>query len=160
MPFTKKPPPGLNPNRYFQVSLDFFVKMLRAQLPKGIDILDVKDIWVRLPSLQSRVCFADYVLTIEKEKSLQEANKDLRSLLEKESLPWQHFRGAKIHKYDLRRLIDDLWIVREEEEVLTMGMRLRNDLRGAGRPEQVLLALGFKEQPKSIHRTKIIMEAT
>lgn len=143
-----------------KVSLDFFVKMLSAQLPDGINLIDIKDMWVRLPSLQSRVRFADYLLTVEKEMSVEDADRNLRALLERESLFWQHYRGAKIHKYDIRRLIDDLWIAQEGETVFTIGMRLRNDLHGAGRPEQVMLALGFIRKPRTIHRTKLIMEAT
>ena len=34
-------------------------------------------------------------------------------------------------------------------------MRLRNDERGAGRPEQVVLALGATEEPTRIHRTNL-----
>jgi hypothetical protein len=38
-----------------------------------------------------------------------------------------------------------------------IGLRLRCDSSGSGRPEQVILALGLKHYPLSIHRTKLIL---
>jgi len=38
-------------------------------------------------------------------------------------------------------------------------MRLRCDSSGSGRPEQVTVALGFAPYPRSMHRTKLILEA-
>jgi len=38
-------------------------------------------------------------------------------------------------------------------------MKLRCDSGGSGRPEQVVLALGIKEYPESIHRTKLVLAA-
>jgi len=142
-----------------KVSLDFFVRAMMKELPDGIEIKNVKDIWLKLPSLQSRVCFAEYVIRVAKEMSSDEASRSMKSLLQKESVAWQHYRGAKIHKYDLRQLIEDLWVVQEDEESMILGMRLINGQTGAGRPEQVLLALGFEGAPESVHRTSLIMEA-
>lgn len=141
-----------------RVSMDVLIKELSDQLPDGVRILDIRDIWMRLPSLQSQVTFAEYVVKVEKEMSSEELKRNRDSFLEKESLLWQHLRGSKIHKYDLRRLVDDISIVQEEGQIFVLGMRLCNDSRGAGRPEQVSLALGFQELPKSIHRTRLITE--
>jgi len=138
-----------------KVSLDFFAKALREQLPEGVEIMDVKDVWPRLPSLQSQLRFVEYKVETGSEKTPEKINEAIRSLLEKESLPWQHYRGEKVHKYDLRALIDDIWVIRAEGPGCILGMRLRNDSRGSGRPDQVLLALGFADPAKSIHRTRL-----
>ena len=75
-----------------------------------------------------------------------------------ESLPWQHQRDTGPHHYDLRALVDDLWLIGCEDASCTIGMRLRSDSGGSGRPEQVSLALGFAERPDLVHRTKLILE--
>lgn len=138
-----------------KASLNFFARTVNKQLPAGIQIVDVKNLWPVLPSLQSQVRFAEY--RVEVGRGSREATQAVRSLLERESLPWQHARGKKIHHYDLRALIDDIWILNEDESIYTLGMRLVNDARGSGRPEQVTLALGFPEIPISIHRTRLIL---
>lgn len=140
-----------------RVSLEFFTRMVREQLPAGVEILGVKDMWPRLPSLQSQLRFAEYRVEVESDKDTREAGQAIRSLLGKESLPWQHSRGEKIHRYDLRELIDDIWIIDQRESLYSFGMRLRNDANGSGRPEQVVLAMGFQSSPRSIHRTKLIV---
>ncbi len=139
-----------------KVSLDFFTRALGEQLPRGVGVIDVKDIWPRLPSLQSQLRFAEYQVEVGPEIGQEEVNLAIRSLMGRESLPWEHFRDKKVHKYDLRGLIDDIWIAREEESGCTLGMRLYNSPRGSGRPDQVLLALGFAKPAKSIHRTRLI----
>ncbi|MBI4267240.1 MAG: hypothetical protein HY662_00465, partial [Chloroflexi bacterium] len=54
--------------------------------------------------------------------------------------------------------VDDLWLLDSSNEVRTIGMRLRCDSGGSGRPEQVTLALGFPCHPISIHRTRLILQ--
>jgi len=141
-----------------KVSIDFFTRAVGEQLPQGIRIMAVKDIWLRLPSLQSRLRFAEYRVGVKSEREPEEVKEAIRSLLKKESLFWEHSRGEKVHRYDLRMLVDDIWVIGEEEPDCFLGMRLYSDSRGSGRPDQVLLALGFSDPAKSIHRTKLIMD--
>ena len=112
---------------------------------------------LRLPSLQSQVRYAEYRVKVVVEKKLEEVQSALRSLLAKDTLPWQHMRDTGPRRYDLRALIDDLWLEDFRDSQCVLGMRLRMDSRGTGRPEQVATALGFSNYPKSIHRTKLIL---
>jgi hypothetical protein len=80
-------------------------------------------------------------------------------LLSLEHLPWQHQRDTGPRHYDLRALIEDLWLIGCQDAICTLGMRLRCDSGGSGRPEQVAAALGFPGYPKSIHRTRLILQA-
>lgn len=134
----------------------FFLKAVSRQLPQGIELKEAQGLAVELPSLQSLVRHAEYRVTIEMDKSTKEVENALDALLEKEHLPWQHKREAEIRSYDLRALVDDLWLEGERNGVFTIYMRLRCDERGSGRPEQVVAALGFP-QPRSIHRTKLLL---
>jgi len=141
------------------VSPHWFIDAVDRQLPPGIKILQVYSTGLNLPSLQSQVRYAEYLVEAETEKEPVEIKAALSSLLSAERLPWQHQRDTGIRSYDLRALVDDLWLIEWHRPYGTIGMRLRCDNSGSGRPEQVIAALGFTRYPQSIHRTKLILQA-
>ena len=111
-----------------------------------------------MPSLQSQVRQAEYTVAISTDKDKDNIESAINTLLDKETLPWQHQRDTGPHKYALRPLVDDLWLMDYRSGYCTIGMRLRCDSNGAGRPEQVAAALGFEKYPDSIHRSKLILQ--
>ena len=139
------------------VSPHWFTGAVSQQLPSGIEILEVHQIALSMPSLQSQVRYAEYEVEVETEKGREDIELALTSLLSAKSLPWQHQRDTGTRRYDLRALIDDLWLIEWHDRYCTMGMRLRCDNSGSGRPEQVAAALGFTGHPQSIQRTKLIL---
>jgi radical SAM-linked protein len=141
-----------------RLSPHFFIKSVKEQLPRGIDILEVAEIGAGLPSLQSQIRFAEYKVVIEVDKNPKDVEAVMRSLLDSDSLPWQHVRDKEVRKYDLRALIEDIWLMESNSPEFIIGMRLRCDSAGTGRPEQVVSALGFDNPPQSIHRTNLIVE--
>ena len=143
-----------------QVSPHFFTAAVNQQLPAGFEILQVVSIAETLPSLQSQVRFAEYTVELGAEKGQQELASAIASLLSLETLPWQHQRDTGPRYYDLRALIDDIWLLDYQDGLCNIGMRLRCDSGGSGRPEQVSIALGFTEPPKSVHRTKLILSSS
>lgn len=134
-----------------------FVTQTDKQLPPGLDLLEAWSIGLNVPSLQSQVRFVEYKVEIETQKGSQEVESATRSLLSATELPWHHFRDTGAKHYDLRALVDDLWLIDCHDSLCVLGMRLRCDARGTGRPEQVTKALGFSQRPKSIHRTNLII---
>lgn len=142
------------------VSPHFFTAAVSQQLPPGIEILQVYPIALSLPSLQSQIRFAEYRVEVETEKGQKDIESALTSLLSIKHLPWRHQRDTGTRNYDLRALIDDLWLIDWRSGYGTVGMRLRCDNSGSGRPEQVATALGFTRYPQSIHRTKLILKTS
>jgi radical SAM-linked protein len=140
------------------VSPHSFTAAVSRQLPPGITVSGVYNTPLTMPSLQSQVRQAEYTVGLVTEKTKEEIESAITSLLEKESLPWQHQRDTGPHKYDLRALIEDLWLMDWHSGGCTIGMRLRCDSNGSGRPEQVTAALGFEQYPESIHRTRLILQ--
>ncbi len=140
-----------------QVSPHFFTAAVSQQLPPGIEILQVYQVALTMPSLQSQVRSAEYRVEVEPEKGPKDIKSALTKLLSMKHLPWQHQRDTVTRNYDLRALIDDLWLIDWHSGYCTLGMRLRCDNSGSGRPEQVTTALGFTHHPQLIHRTKLIM---
>jgi radical SAM-linked protein len=139
------------------VSPHFFIDAVSQQLPAGIEILQVASVAPTLPSLQSQVGFAEYEVEVETEKDEAGAKAALSSLLKREQLPWHHERDTGTRNYDLRALIEDLWLIEWRQGSSTIGMRLRCDSGGSGRPEQVAAALGFS-QPTSIRRNQLLLK--
>ncbi|MBC8512069.1 MAG: DUF2344 domain-containing protein [Dehalococcoidia bacterium] len=139
------------------IAPDSFVAQAKKQLPQGLDLPEAWPVGLNIPSLQSQVRFAEYKVEVDTEKARQEVESAVRSLLSAEELPWHHFRDTGARHYDLRALVDDLWLIDCRDSLCVLGMRLRCDARGSGRPEQVAKALGFSQRPKFIHRTKLIL---
>ena len=102
--------------------------------------------------------FAEYRVGVEMEKSREDFNSALVWLLSLTELPWQHQRDTGPRYYDLRALIDDLWIIEWQEGNCVIGMKLHCGSRGSGRPEQVTAALGLENYPESIERTRLILK--
>ncbi len=140
------------------VSPHFFTTAVSQQLPPGIEILQVYPIVLTMPSLQSQVRYAEYKVEVETEE--KDIESKIASLLSVKHLPWQHQRDTGMRSYDLRALIDDLWLLNCHRPYCAVGMRLRCDSSGSGRPEQVTAALGFTPYPRSMHRTKLILKTS
>ena len=128
---------------------------IRNQLPTGLLVTDVQLVGLDEPSLQSRMRFAEYVVEIETGMQSKEIQSVIESLLTANEIPWQHQRDTGCRYYDLRPLIDDVWLINAQDALCTLGMRLICSTKGAGRPEQVTRALGIVRPPLSTHRTKL-----
>ena len=136
---------------------DEFLRKIQPQLPAGIEISEVRDISVSAPSLQSLVRFAEYTVEVESCKDRQEIEAALEAMLSAGKFFWHHSRDTGERYYDLRSLIDNLWLIDMRDGICSIGMRLRCDASGSGRPEQVTRALGFAELPRLIRRTQLIL---
>jgi radical SAM-linked protein len=135
-----------------------FTAAMNEQLPSGVAIGGVYNTPLTMPSLQSQVRQAEYTVGVSTDKSKEKIEADINELLDKETLPWQHQRDTGPKKYDLRVLVDDIWLINWRPGFCIIGMRLRCDSTGSGRPEQVTAALGFASYPDSIHRNKLLLQ--
>jgi radical SAM-linked protein len=139
------------------VTPHWFTDVVGNQLPSGIRIQGAQQISILLPSLQSQVRLAEYIVEIETEGGPEDTGLAISSLLSKDKLSWYHERDTGRREYDLRALIDDIHLVSADTVKCTLAMRLRCDSDGSGRPEQVTCALGFTGYPLSILRTRLIL---
>ncbi|UCH51878.1 MAG: DUF2344 domain-containing protein, partial [Chloroflexota bacterium] len=118
-----------------------FMAQIGEQVPHGIELLEVWPVGPKTASLQSQVRFVEYRVEIETERESQEVELALQSLLSAKELPWHHLRDTGARYYDLRALIDDLWLIDCRDSLCVLGMRLRCYEKGTGRPEQVAKSL-------------------
>ncbi len=138
------------------VSPHWFSSGVAQQLPAGLQILAIVAVALTLPSLQSAVRLAEYRVEVESSLSNADVKAKVESFLSLAELPWRHQRDTGERKYDLRALVEDITIASWDERK-ALGMTLKCDSSGSGRPEQVAIALGLGEHPKSIHRTKLVL---
>jgi radical SAM-linked protein len=137
-----------------------FAKRLKSHLPPGLEILSVEEVYLSLPSLQSQMRHAEYRVVVESEETLAGVEKRVEQMLSAQSLPRQRERKGKVTEYDLRPLIDDLWIEGCEEAACVLGMRLQSDSQATGRPDEVLEAMGLGDVSCSIERTRCLFGNT
>ncbi len=140
------------------VTPQWLTDIVNRQLPTGIGILQTQQIAPSLPALQAQVRFAEYRVTVRTDEQKEEIEAAIKNLLALKTLPWQHQRDTGVKSYDLRQLIDTIMLLDYKDELCTLGMRLRCDNFGSGRPEQVTTALGLTEYPESIHRTRLVLD--
>jgi radical SAM-linked protein len=132
-----------------------FTRQVSPQLPPGVQVLEVQEVGLRAPSVQSEVRWAEYQVCLDPALPAERVQGAVDVFLAAESVPWEHLRDKESRKYDIRALVQDLWL-EQSEEGLVVGMRLRADSGGSGRPEQVIAAMGLPE-PARILRTKLIL---
>jgi radical SAM-linked protein len=142
------------------VSPHVFSSVVGKELPPGIEILQVNNVALPLPSLQAQVRYAEYRVQVKTTKAASAVAEAISGLLSLAHLPWQHQRDTGPRKYDLRPLIDDLSLLGCQDGCCTIDMRLRCSSQGSGRPEQVIAALGFTGHPAGIHRGRLLLKTS
>jgi len=128
-----------------------FATSVRNQLPSGITLSEVEEVYTALPSLQSQVQSAEYRVVVEAREPEEAIQDRLAALLTSVRLP----RERRGKEYDLRPLIRKLWLEEKGEEECVLGMRLRTGEHGTGRPDEVLAELGLGQLVKAIERTRL-----
>jgi len=129
-----------------------FAKSLAPHLPPGLELLSVEEVYPKLPSLQSQVRSAEYQVMVSWDGSREALEGKLQELLSAEQL----LRQRRGKKYDLRPLIEGLWVEGKEGNNWVLGMRLRAGEGGTGRPDEVLDALGLAEKPYAVRRERLL----
>ncbi len=134
-----------------------FLQQTKPQLPPGMEVLEVQQVSLTAPSLQSLARAVEYRVSVASGGTEEEVREAIAATLGAEKLPWHHMRDTGPRHYDLRPLIEGLALETWREGVATLGMKLRCDSRGTGRPEQVTAALGLTAHPHLVHRTRIVL---
>lgn len=135
-----------------------FADRVRAQLPAGLELLDVQEVEMRLPSLPSQVRGAEYAVAVEAEEPPEEMAARVAALLAAPEIKRQRRRKGRMREYDLRPLIEELRYEGQEEGCgwHRLWMRLRVESGATGRPDELLAALELDRRPRRIERLRLI----
>jgi len=121
------------------------IHRVRPQLPAGLVLHSVEEVDLRLPSPQSQLQAAEYIV------QLQTGSVDLEERVQELLAADSCLRERRGRRYDLRPLIKSLSV----EGGQRLRMVLRAGDRGTGRPDEVLLALGLDPHAAAFHRLKL-----
>jgi len=128
---------------------------LSAALPAGLTVRQVEEVALDEPALPAQVRAAEYSVAVETATPAAEVRCRLADLLAAEQLPRQR-RGRP---YDLRPLIEGLWLESEGAGEIVLAMILAAREGATGRPEEVLDALGLGDDFCRVRRRHLILES-
>lgn len=135
-------------------SVEAFAKALVPVLPDGLAVGEVRQIVLEEPALPTQVVSAEYWVTVELNSGF-DVGASIDKLLMAAELP-QERRGKA---YDLRPLIERLWLQEVVAGRVVFGMQLATREGATARPEAVLQALGLGEVFARYHRRRLLLGA-
>ncbi len=149
-----------------------FSRALLPVLPGGLMVSQVRQVSLKEPALQTRVVAAEYLVVVECDGSAERIEARIEDVLAATEL-LQERRGKR---YDLRPLIERLWLARCPEPFdfaqgvpvegrvgggeVALEMQLAARQGATGRPEAVLEALGIGDAFARYHRRRLILAAS
>ena len=138
------------------VAPDRVARSLLRTLTPGLSARSVQEIPLRLPALQAQMRMAEYHVVIAARETSEELQARLDHLLAMPRLPRRRQKKGSFREYDLRPLIDDLWIESEGDDDHVLGMHLIVNSQATGRPDEVTDELSLAQNVRSIRRTRLI----
>jgi radical SAM-linked protein len=134
------------------------VAWLRPTLPPGLEVASMEEVELRAPSLQSQMRAAEYWVVVETQESAKAVRTRVEALLDAPTILRQRHHKGRMQTYDLRPLIQRVSVEPGRGAELVLPMRLQASPEGAGRPDQVLEALGLSLAPHTVERTNLCFE--
>lgn len=134
---------------------------LQNSLPRGITVLDVREVELRAPALQTMGDYAEYEVTLLDEIPAPLLDEKLATVTEADALPREKKKKkrGKIRTYDLRPLILALEKrPAKEDEPAKLFMRLVTREGATGRPDEVLAELGIPVEAVRVERTALVFK--
>jgi radical SAM-linked protein len=131
---------------------------LQPILPPGLEVLDVKEVELRSPSLQSQMRAAEYRVVVHSQEPVEAIRTRVQALFDTPTLPRQRHHKGRFQTYDLRPLIQEVTVTSTHGGEHVLDMRLQASPQGAGRPDEVVDVLGLKLAPHTLERTNLHFE--
>lgn len=131
---------------------------LQPALPLGLDIIDLAEVALQGPSLQSQLRTADYSAIVRSGEPVEAIRTRIQALLDMPAIPRQRQQKGRWQSYDLRPLVRSVAVDLAPDGAWVLRMCLQASPQGAGRPGEVLDALGLTLAPHSIERANLSFE--
>lgn len=131
---------------------------LELCLPPGLRVWHVEEVDLRAPALQSQMRSAVYRVEVWNQELTEAVGSRVEALLDTPAILRQRQHKGKLQTYDLRPLIQTIAVEPGEKGGHLLTMRLQASPEGAGRPDEVLKALGLSLSLYTIERTNLCFE--
>jgi len=134
---------------------------LEENAPEGITVLDVQEVDLRTPALQTQGDYAEYEVTILDEIPADELDLKLARLMDAESLVREKKKKkrGKVRTFDLRALILDLHRLPFDEKNERIYMRFTAQEGATGRPDMVLKEMEIPVEAVQVKRTALVFKS-
>lgn len=132
-------------------------QQLMARMAPGIEVYQMADVPLQVPSLQASTVESTYVAIPLDPVDRPVLAAQIDGLLAATELPREREHKGKMKGYDLRPLLLDLRLL-DGVDPPAIQMRLLLQPSLTGRPDEVLLALGIDPLACRIHRTRIVLQ--
>ena len=126
---------------------------MMSRMAPGIVILEALEVPTKAPSLQASTLNATYIATPLDPVNLAALQSGIDHVLAAETIT----RERRNKTYNLRPMIEALWL--ENESPPQIGMRLTLQPSLTGRPDEVLAELGLDPLDVRVQRTELILAA-
>jgi radical SAM-linked protein len=133
---------------------DEITDTLLPALPPGLELLEIEEIELRAPALQTQLQESEFIITfLDPFPDLQQRCMDL---LDAGELP----RERRGKPYDLRPLVLELMILENDQDgCQRLYARLSAREGTTARPEELVLALGGAPETTRVHRIRLIFQS-
>lgn len=137
---------------------DQLKERLMAKIAPGLAIIEVTDIPLSKPNLQTMTAAANYSVTFLDQVNLADLQRHITNLLAADSHIRIREHGRNRKAYDLRPLILGLSLYETTEGTVQLSMHLMLKEGRTGRPDELLRALELDPLAARIHRTALILD--
>jgi radical SAM-linked protein len=138
-----------------RVDPGLLLRTINRALPPGVQVTAGEEVPLLSPALQSLRAGAEYHAIVAWDGIASELEKRMSELMGAERLLRTRDRKGEAIEYDLRPLVERVWLVGRTGDQWVVGMRLCVGPEGSGRPDEVLAALGLLDVASGVERTGI-----
>ena len=130
-----------------------FTKALSPVLPNGLAVHQVRHVIIKEPALQAQIKSAEYRATV---KGWGQSAEQIEARIERAMAATELPQERRGRQYDLRPLIERLWLEQINRDKVVLGMQLAAREGATARPEAVLTVLETKQASARYHRCRLI----
>lgn len=134
-----------------------FVARLAAALPRGIRPVAATPVPRELPSLQSQVRGASYLVEVETPEDAAAFGARLAAFMARTEAWRARRRGKETTRYDLRGLVQALTYGEPVPDGHRFAVEMCAEPGATGRPDELLAELGFEAAPRRIIRIRLTL---
>jgi radical SAM-linked protein len=142
------------------IPVEDFARALIPVLPDGLTVSQVRPMGLKEPALQTRIVAAEYRVTVERCPELVEGGdgpaEQVEARIERALAATKLVHERRGRRYNLRPLIERLWLEQVEGGEVVLGMQLAAREGATARPEAVLEVLGMGDAFARYHRRGLI----
>lgn len=144
------------------VPLAELAERIRASLPPGVELHEVREVPLKAPSVQSRLIGADYTILLYAgpgEIPTQLLADRIRGFWETAVIWRERERKGRPYRYNLRPLILELSYrgYDADEEAHHIFLRVQQREGATGRPDEVVDAMGLDDFARTLRRDRLYL---